>query len=240
MNREDKVGIQLTIIFHLVVIIAMLLAGIGHEVLAEKVFVIDYSQPEKEEKEPEPEKEEPKVDREAISRKIDQMLAEARVSSVYRNVAVNTALKDDRHSAAEADQLMKDANRLSADLKAGFKSDIEEDAVNETVEHKQAPKEEEARPYSGPSVLSWTLDGRKASRLPIPAYRCYGAGVVTVVIVVDQQGKVVKSEINEAVSSADACLRTFALKAADRSRFNVDMSAPVRQVGEIVYSFVAQ
>lgn len=126
-----------------------------------------------------------------------------------------------------------------SELKAGYKSDIEEDAREIAVDY-QKPVKEESKEYSGPSVLSWTLDGRKASHLPIPAYRCYGAGVVCVAIAVDQQGKVINAKVNDAASSDDSCLRNFAIRAARMSRFNRDLNAPVRQAGEIVYSYIAQ
>ncbi len=52
------------------------------------------------------------------------------------------------------------------------------------------PKEESKKSsYKGPSVVSYELDGRKASKSS-PAYRCLGAGHVTVIITVDPSGKV--------------------------------------------------
>ena len=234
MRQEDRAGLELTIIVHLVVLIVLLLWGIGREIAAENSFVLDFTKQEEVEKEQKQEELQ-----EEISRKVDEMIARATSSNSIRNVAVNGQLRDDRHSAAEARELMNDADRLAKELKAGYKSDIEEDARETAVDY-QKPAKEEAKEYSGPSVLSWTLDGRKASHLPIPAYRCYGAGVVSVAIAVDQQGKVITAKINDAASSDDSCLRNFAIRAARMSRFNRDPSAPVRQAGEIVYSFIAQ
>lgn len=234
MRREDRAGLELTIIVHLVVLIVLLLWGIGREIAAENSFVLDFTKQEEVEKEQKQEEMQ-----EEISRKVDEMIARATSSNSIRNVAVNGQLRDDRHSAAEARELMNDADRLAKELKAGYKSDIEEDARETAVDY-QKPAKEEAKEYSGPSVLSWTLDGRKASHLPIPAYRCYGAGVVSVAIAVDQQGKVINAKVNDAASSDDSCLRNFAIRAARMSRFNRDLNAPVRQAGEIVYSFIAQ
>ena len=234
MRREDRAGLELTIIVHLVVLIVLLLWGIGREIAAENSFVLDFTKQEEVEKEQKQEEMQ-----EEISRKVDEMIARATSSNSIRNVAVNGQLRDDRHSAAEARELMNDADRLAKELKAGYKSDIEEDARETTVDY-QKPAKEESKEYSGPSVLSWTLDGRKASHLPIPAYRCYGAGVVSVAIAVDQQGKVINAKVNDAASSDDSCLRNFAIRAARMSRFNRDLNAPVRQAGEIVYSFIAQ
>lgn len=235
MRKEDKAGLQFTIIFHLVVLIILLVWGIGHELVAENSFVLDFTK--QEQKELEQKKQDFQED---INKKLDDMIAAANRDNPIRNVAVSNNLRDDRHSAQEASDLMSDAARLAAELKAGYKSDIEEDAREETVDIKPKEPKNEGKEYKGPSVLSWTLEGRKASHLPIPAYRCYGAGEVTVIISVDQQGNVVNAKVNDAASSADDCLRNFAVRAARLSKFNRDMSAPTRQVGEIVYSFIAQ
>ncbi|MCQ2186547.1 MAG: energy transducer TonB [Bacteroidales bacterium] len=235
MRKEDKAGIQITIIFHLVVLIVLLVMGIGHQLVAENSFVLDFTKQEEKELELK------KLDfQEDISKRLDDMISQAQKSNPIRNVATSNNLTDDRHSAAEAKALMNDAARLAADLKAGYKSDIEEDARAETVDIRPKDQQKEGMEYKGPSVLSWTLEGRKASHLPIPAYRCYGAGNVTVAIVVDQQGKVVNAKINEAESASDECLRNFAIRAARLSRFSKSTTAPLRQAGEIVYAFIAQ
>ena len=89
-------------------------------------------------------------------------------------------------------------------------------------------------------MLSWSLDGRKATHLPIPAYRCVGAGEVTVIITVNNQGTVVDAKIDDGASSKDGCLRSFATRAARLSKFNASTTAPSRQMGTITYLFVAQ
>ena len=94
--------------------------------------------------------------------------------------------------------------------------------------------------YSGPSVVSYTLDGRKASHLKIPAYRCYGAGDVTVIITVNNAGQVVGAKVMDSISSSDQCLRNFAVRAARLSRFSASQTAPPNQQGDIVYRFIAQ
>ena len=94
--------------------------------------------------------------------------------------------------------------------------------------------------YSGPSVLEYVLEGRKASRLPIPAYRCIGAGEVRININVDKQGTVVGAKVDESSSSSDGCLRSFAVRAARMSKFSMSTTAPDRQTGYIIYQFVAQ
>lgn len=238
-TSDSKAGLYLTIIFHLVVIIVLLIYQIDSTIKAETSFVLDFSKQEELERE-----EEVKVMKEEVSKKLDEMIAMARASQPHiRNIAVDASkpLKDDRNT--DADQLYKDAERLAKELKAGQNA-IEEDAREETVEmpSKEAKGEGEgAGPaYSGPSVVSYRLDGRKASHLPIPAYRCYGSGDVVVLITVDPQGRVVGAEVMDALSSGDKCLRNFAVRAARLSRFSISPTAPDRQGGEIVYRFIAQ
>ena len=139
------------------------------------------------------------------------------------------------------DELNKLAAKVQENVKQGQKSDIEEDAVNETVEHQgQSGNDKEKKEYSGPSVLSYFLEGRSATHLPIPAYRCYGGGQVTINIQVDRKGRVLNAWVRESVSSTDKCLREFALRAARQSRFTASSTAPEHQEGHIVYQFIAQ
>ncbi len=237
-NTEDKAGFYLTVIFHLTVIIVLLLYSIDSTLRKEESFVLDFSKQEAIEK-----KVKEEIFKEDISRKLDEMIAAAQASSSQiRNIAVDagsTRLKDDR--GTDADQLYKDAERLAKDLKNGHKDAIEEDARGETVEMQhQGKSDANQKEYSGPSVVSYNLDGRKASHLKIPAYRCYGAGDVTVIITVNNAGQVTGAKVMEGISSDDQCLRNFAVRAARLSRFSASQTAPPNQQGEIVYRFIAQ
>ena len=236
INKDDKAGLYLTIIFHLVVIIVLLAYHIDTAVRREESFVLDFSKQEEIEQ-----KKKEEVFKEDISRRIDEMLAAAQVSRAeIKNIAVDAGahLKDDRNTDAE--QLYKDAERLANELKKG--QNVQEDAREETVElsSKEQKPDEKKKEYSGPSVVSYNLDGRKASHLKIPAYRCYGCGDVTVIITVDPQGNVVAAKVLDEISSSDSCLRSFAVRAARLSTFSASSSAPARQNGEILYRFIAQ
>ena len=225
-------------IFHLTVIIVLLAVGIDNSIKPETSFVLDFSKQEEIERQQREE-----IFKEDISRKLDDMIRAAQDApqSQVRNIAVDagSTLKDDR--GTDADQLYKDAARLAQELKDGQKDGIEEDAREETVQMQHQRKDDSsAKEYSGPSVVSYTLDGRKASHLKIPAYRCLGSGVVTVIITVDPSGKVLNAKVLDAVSADDKCLRDFAIRAARLSRFSASTKAPARQTGEILYRFVAQ
>ena len=236
INKDDKAGLYLTIIFHLVVIIVLLAYHIDSAVRREESFVLDFSRQEEIEQ-----KKKEEIFKKDVSKRIDEMLAAAQVSrNEIKNIAVDAGspLKDDRNTDAE--QLYKDAERLANDLKKGQES--REDAREETVELPTENKksEEKKKEYSGPSVVAYNLDGRKASHLKIPAYRCYGCGDVTVIITVDPQGNVVAAKVLDEISSGDPCLRSFAVRAARLSKFSASTSAPARQNGDILYRFIAQ
>ncbi len=225
-------------IFHLTVIIVLLLYQIGGAMRKEESFVLDFSKQEEIEK-----REKEEVMMKDLSERLEDLIAAARNNSdPIRNIAVDAGgqLKDDR--GTDADQLYKDAEKLASDLKNGQKDGIEEDAREETVEmqHQKKPDNSNQKAYSGPSVVSYTLDGRKASHLKIPAYRCYGAGDVTVIITVNPQGTVMAAKVMDEVSSTDECLRSFAVRAARLSKFSASPSAPAKQTGEILYRFIAQ
>lgn len=236
-NNESKAGLYTTIIFHLVVIIVLLAYQVDSALRREESFVLDFSKQEEIER-----RQKEEIFKEDISKRLDELIAASRQESgELRNIAVDAGspLKDDRNT--DADELYKDAERLANELKNGRNAGLE-DAREETVELQESnkKKDEKKKEYSGPSVLSYNLDGRKASRLKIPAYKCYGAGDVTVLISVDPQGNVVGAKVMDEISSSDPCLRNFAIRAARLSKFSASTTAPARQNGEILYRFVAQ
>ena len=235
-NTEDKAGLYITIIFHLVVIIVLLASQFDSALKREESFVLDFSKEEEIER-----RKKEEAFKEDISKRLDELIAASRRSSDHiRNIAVdaNSQLKDDRNT--DADQLYKDAERLAKELRDGQDA-IQEDAREETVDlSSQKKKETSKKDFSGPSVLSYNLDGRKATHLKIPAYRCYGSGDVTVIITVNNAGTTVAAKVLDAVSSSDKCLREYAIRAARLSRFSASQTAPPNQTGEILYRFIAQ
>ena len=235
LTPDQKAGLYITAIVHHAVIVILLLCQIGYSVQRENSFVLDFTK--QEEKEAQEQKEE--LHRSAMEQ-LESMLSAVRTQPV-RNITVNRSqLKDDRNT--DADQLYRDAERLAQDLRDGQNRQMEdpEDYVQDPVTPPSDPKPRKQEAYSGPSVLSWSLDGRKATHLPIPAYRCLGSGEVTVIITVNNQGTVVDAKIDDSASSGDGCLRNFATRAARLSKFNASTTAPARQLGTITYLFVAQ
>ena len=233
MKSDDRAGLYITVIFHLAVVIVLLVCQITSAIKRENSFVLDFSKQEKVEKE--------RAERnmkEEVSERLDRMLAAAAGVPV-RNVAVDWgALKDDRNTNAE--ELYKEAEKLAQELKNGPKLDEPDEDYAAVSKPERKKEESKSGGYKDPSVVSYDLDGRKASHLSIPAYRCLGAGHVTVIITVDPSGKVLNAKVQDEVSSDDKCLRDFAIRAARMSRFSASGTAPARQTGNIVYLFVAQ
>jgi TonB family protein len=235
LKKEDRAGLYITVIVHLTVIILLLASQLSMTLRKEESFLLDFSKQETIEK-----LEKELALKEEISRRLDELIS-AQGSVPVRNVVVDRgALKDDR--GTDAEQLYKDAERLQEALNNTFnREESPEDYVPITPPQSEGQaKKEQKEVYSGPSVVSYSLDGRKASRLPIPAYRCMGSGQVTVIITVDNAGNVLIAKIDDNISSDDTCLRNFAIRAARSAKFSASPTAPARQVGNIVYAFIAQ
>lgn len=236
LDKEDKAGLYITVIVHLTVIIVLLASQLSIQLQKENSFVLDFTKQESVEK-----LKQELAFKEEVSKRIDELIETGGGSVPVRNVAVDRgALKDDR--GTDAEQLYKDAERLQQALDNTFNRQESPDDYIPLPEtkHETPARQEQKEVYSGPSVVSYSLDGRKASRLPIPAYRCMGAGEVTVIITVDNAGNVIMAKIDDNVSSDDTCLRNFATRAARAAKFSASPSAPARQVGNIVYAFIAQ
>lgn len=236
-SKEKKVGFYSTIIFHLVVLIIFLLTAIHGIVSEETSFVLDFSKLEEIEK-----IEKLEEIKQQASKELDDLLSGKVSPSAYRNVAVDRssrALKDDRHK--NPNQVYDEARELQRKLDASRAAALREQGADDVASaNKDNLPDENAQQYKGPSVISYTLDGRKAISLPVPAYKCQGGGDVSVQISVNRKGYVVAAQVIESVSSSDECLIRSAVAAAKRSRFRASSSAPERQVGEIVYRFIAQ
>lgn len=234
-SKEKKVGFYSTIIFHLVVLIIFLLTAIHGIVSEETSFVLDFSKLEEIEK-----IEKLEELKQQASKELDDLLS-GRASNSYRNVAVdrsNQPLRDDRFK--NPNQVYDEARELQRKLDASRAAALREQGSDDVAANNENLPKENAQQYKGPSVISYTLDGRKAISLPVPAYKCQGGGDVSVQITVNRKGYVVAAQVIESVSSSDECIVRSAIVAAKRSRFRASTTAPEKQVGEIVYRFIAQ
>ena len=239
-TKERKIGFYSTVVFHLLVIIILLASTIHSIVAEETAFVLDFTGLEAMEQRVK--EEEIKV---RAQQEVEDMLSGKLPSaSAYRNVAVDRSnsgrnLRDDRHK--NPSQVYDEARELQRKLDESRRQAMMEQGSDDVADPNKKESEKKAEAYKGPSVISYSLDGRKALSLPVPVYKCYGGGDMYVQIVVNRKGYVVEASIIEGSStSSDGCLIRAALDAAKRSRFRASSKAPEKQIGEIVYRFIAQ
>ena len=230
-----KAGFYTTIAFHLVVLIVLLSISISRAASPETSFVLDFTKQE------EMEAEQKALEfKEEVSRELDEQFG--RTQSKIRNVAVDASkLKDDRNT--DVNKLDREARDLQKKLDASKRDAMaQEKALEEAVDMGGETHEtdNEAKAYKGPSVVSYTLEGRKASYLHIPAYKGYNGGDVYVKIAVNRKGKVISAQAVKELSTSDTQLQELAVEAAKRSSFSVSPKAKEVQLGEIVYRFIKQ
>jgi hypothetical protein len=114
-----------------------------------------------------------------------------------------------------------------------------EEVKPQLTEKKEKPQEKGT--FRGPTRIFYDLANRHHVYLPIPIYKCEGAGQITLAIEVDQNGNVLKAESASSLSSTkDPCLTETAKEYALKSTFNADANAPVRQAGFLTFVFVSQ
>ena len=234
-----RAGIYLTIIFHLLLIIVLLIFSISTVTKGEVSFVTDSEGQLHKQKQEEEQRRQEEIKALAKAQLEDQLAG--RPVTTYRAVAVNRSskqLKDDRNT--DADKLYKDAEDLQNRIKEAAKIKIPDSSDDIATPAKEDEKQAEAKPYTGPSVLYWILDGRRAFSLPIPVYKCRGGGDVTIQIYVGRNGYVQRAAVLGDVSVPDECIRNAALNAAKRSRFSKSDTADDPQIGQITYRFIAQ
>lgn len=232
-EKDKKVGLYSTIVFHLVLIIILLATTIQKVVSGETSFVLDFTGQDELERE----LRELEI-KERAQQEVEDLLSGRTPVQNYRNVAVARSgreLRDDRFK--DPSQVYDEAEELQRKLDESRRlAALEQGSDDASVSRNEVKKSEEA--YKGPSVISYSLDNRRAISLPVPVYKCYSGGDVSVRITVNRKGYVIAAEV--ATSSSDECLAQAAVQAAKRSRFSASANAPERQTGEIVYRFIAQ
>ena len=237
--KNNLTGILGTIAFHLIIaVVFMMIRFSATKSGLESVIYLDLGEEPVSEELTEPVvAEDPRIEQ-----MVNELMAESR-----RNIPVNLASQMDEEISTEKylerlaedlygtrpDGYYQQPERLQELGKPEEKADMymepekSEDQVNEV--------------YKGLTTIYYSLENRYHIELPIPVYKCEGAGEITVTIAVDQRGKVVQVELNsEAVNINEYCLEEAAKNAALTTRFNIDMNAPTRQKGTISYHFIAQ
>lgn len=239
-NRH-KVGILGTIALNMVLAILFFVFELrSRPYLHDTMVLLDFDREYEILPEKQPEVFEPPLPKDAIDPEYEW--------EAIRNIAVdatkedlNPGLTDEKQ--IDADELYQEAQRIREDMQRNRdlweESQNTDEAIVPNVEEKVITTTDEGQ-FKGPTVISYFLEGRKARRLPVPAYKCEGGGRVVVDIEVEGDGTVSKVSIDESNSVIDDCMNRSALEAAKRSLFSVDLSAPNKQAGSITYLFVPQ
>ena len=157
------------------------------------------------------------------------------------NIELNAGLTDEKKT--DADEIYREAARAREQMKANKQKwdeaqNSEEANVPNIEEKSMVPTEQGT--FKGPAVISYFLEGRKAYRLPVPAYKCEQGGQVVVDLEVNRDGTVANATIDASNSVNDECITNAAIRAALSSRFSASETAPSKQKGSITYLFVPQ
>lgn len=234
-KKDNNAGLYMTIAVHLVLLIVLLSSRIGY-LIQESSFVLDFTK----EEEIERQKKEEAI-KEEVSKELDDILAGR---TPVRNVVVDAGpkgrnLRDDRFK--NPNQVYDEARELQKRLDAARQEAAKQQGADDvTSTTDQTKSETKIETYKGPSVVSYSLEGRKSISMPIPVYKCIAGGDVSVAIIVNRNGYVIGATVIENASAKDPCIREYAIRAATSSRFTRSSTAPEKQAGEIVYRFIAQ
>lgn len=242
-DRDKLVAVLITLVFHLLFLLFLFATTAKTYRTGEFSFVADADGqiPQKLEEE--------KSQQEELIKEIAQQQINEQLTSftpnTYKSIAVN-AQSQSNNSKDNQDNNKQIKDNSSEDKNKQENNNSKESGVDvvssiESIQKNSNTAESgKGRGYSGPSVLSWLLDGREAKSLPVPAYKCLGEGKVVVRIEVDREGYVKRASVIGGQSSSSSCHREEAVKAAVKARFDKSLTAPEIQVGEIVYIFVGQ
>jgi hypothetical protein len=238
--KKHQTGIYLTVILHLLILAFLLVSEINSVREKKLTIVVDFSRETAKETE-----EKLLREKEKLVAEIDKLFKDARNGQAIRNVAVNSedlptsTLKDDK---GINEKVYEDARLLQEKLDASQKKmqDMQTSQNKIPVYDKTENKQQKDEGYKGASVITYTLEGRRAMYLPVPVYKCLQGGDVCIQIEVNQNGYVIRATVISAVSATDECLHQAATSAAKSSRFNADPNAPKLQTGTVIYRFIAQ
>lgn len=239
--RKHKYGLMGTVIFHLLLMIGLVCVGISGE-LKRSAMEIELDMPAPEEVEQQKMEEQRKEE-------IRQLTADEEVEKMLRAMAVNedasrkNVTMDERERIADYIQELE--QELSQDYGTRYQARKDKHHRADSLDYERTKRQQEldslrSTVYVGKSSVSYRLEGRYKTYLPIPVFKCEFGGRVVVAIVVNRSGRVVKAEVVARESKEDECLREVALDAALRSEFNASERAPEYQQGTITYNFVKQ
>ena len=245
MNRFEITftAIMATIIIHLtvaVIFMSVKISALHREIAAEIILAIDEDLPD------------PEMEKAIELAKSDQFqgISPEEMLNVIKNLADKPIDIDPKEYENMVKEEMIKSGLLNEKNFIDQHKMAEEDGMEEIAAEKEEIKpqvtEKKEKPqekgtFRGPTRIFYDLAGRHHVFLPIPIYKCEGAGQVTLAIIVDRGGNVIKAEPASKLSTTkDPCLTETAVEHAFKSKFNADQSAPEKQGGFLTFVFVSQ
>lgn len=247
--NNRTVAVLVTVIIHLIAAIIFMVVQIGGLKMKEitrQYEVALLAQPE-------PEMMKPKEQQRTYS--VEQVVkGDQELLNIARNLANQPDVKINRDDyidkvkdeLIESGKLGKD-NYIDEQKKTRENTGVE---VNDRIEDKKSKDQDKkknessndlASKYAGPTRIYYNLPGRTHTYLPLPIYKCEGAGKVVLTIEVNPKGEVTNATVITSESTAsDPCLFETAVSTALISRFNPDINAIKNETGTLTYHFVAQ
>ncbi len=245
MNRFEITftAIMVTIIIHLtvaVIFMSVKISALKREIAAEIILTMEDEFPD------------PEMDKAIELAKSDQFqgVSPEEMLNIIKNIAdkpIDIDPKEYENMVKEEmikSGLLNEKNFIDQEKMAEEAGAEEIAAEKEEIKPQVTEKNEkpqEKGTFRGPTRIFYDLAGRHHVYLPIPIYKCEGAGQITLAIVVDRSGNVLKAEPASKLSTTkDPCLTETAVEHAFKTKFNADQSAPEKQGGYLTFVFVSQ
>ena len=142
---------------------------------------------------------------------------------------------EQERKAAEVDNLMASAFGRSSTMQASAPAETNTD-VQGTMGSTEG-NASQGKPTGVGSYGTWDLGGRDmVGELPRPTYNIQEEGRVVVTIIVDPEGNVIDTRINNRTNTTNLQLRNAAEQAARKTKFNA-IGGENNQTGTITYYF---
>ena len=250
ISKEKVTGIVGTVVFHVLLLILLLFivmdrppmepeAGLS-VVMGEDFAMTEVEiapQPPKPQVQPKPQK--PTPDKPLITQNDEESISVDSAKSAELQKEKVSAEQEADNKRREEDAMKKASNLMANAFGKGSSMGTKGyDKIDEGTSG--APESNmETGEKEGSGMGSWNLVGRALAgdgKLPLPAYNVQEEGRVVVTITVDPDGNVVNARIHPRTNTTSQALRTAAVSAAKRARFNTTSNVN-NQEGTITYYF---
>lgn len=157
------------------------------------------------------------------------------VETVRQPTPEEIRAEQERKAAEEAQNLMANAFGRSSTMQASAPAETNTD-VQGTLGSTEG-NASQGKPTGVGSYGTWDLGGRDmVGELPRPTYNIQEEGRVVVTIIVDPEGNVIDTRINNRTNTTNLQLRNAAEQAARKTKFNA-IGGENNQTGTITYYF---